>query len=115
MTVTMDGRLPAHLEATAIRRIAESMGGFATVLSRGDKDAGTIAIVIIVRGEPARLYERMPQVDGNRTFVCTTFEDIENKQNFSEILKRRCERDPDLWLIEADIPERERFVAALPG
>ena len=111
----MDARLPAHLEVAGIRRIAESMGGFATVLSRGDRDAGTIAIVIIVRGEPARLYERMPQMDGNRTFVCTALEEIENKEDFSELLRRRCERDPDLWLIEADIPERERFVAALPG
>ncbi|WP_067675865.1 DUF1491 family protein [Tsuneonella dongtanensis] len=111
----MDDRLPAHLEAAGIRRLAESMGGFATILSRGERDAGTIGIVIIGRGEPARLYERMPQLDGNRPFVCTAEEDAENKEEFSAILERRRQRDPDLWLIEADVPERERFVAGLPG
>ena len=111
----MDDRLPAHLEADAIRRIAESMGGFATVLSRGERHAGTIAIVIIGRGKPAWLYERMPTPDGNRRFVRTAEEDTEKQSEFSERLTRRCDRDPDLWLIEADVPERERFVAALPG
>jgi len=98
---------------SAIRRMAESVGGFATVLSKGENDAGTIAIVIIGRGEPAALYERLPQLDGNRPFVLTASEDIDNKQEFLEILKRRTARDPDLWLIEADVPDRERFVATL--
>ena len=110
----MDDRLPAHLEAAGIRRLAESMGGFATVLARGERDAGTIAVVIIGNDEPAALYERLPQIDGNRPFVRTTLEDIENKTGFSELLQRRRSRDPDLWLIEADVPDRERFVAALP-
>ncbi len=108
-----DDRLPAHLEVAGIRRIAESLGGFATVLAKGERDAGTIAIVIIGRGEPAALFERMPQLDGNRVFVCTGKEDIENKEKFSEDLAKLTARDPDLWLIEADVPDRERFVAGL--
>lgn len=111
----MDGRLPAHLEAAGIRRVAESMGGFATILSRGERDAGTIAVVIIGRGEPAALYERMPSIDGTRHFVRTSQRGTENEADFLEKLTRRCARDPDLWLIEVDVPERERFVAALPG
>ena len=112
--MAMDDRLPAHLEAAAIRRLAESMGGFATVLARGERDAGTIAIVIIGRGEPAALYERMPDAAGNRIFVPTTLRDIDKEGDFLAILERRRARDPDFWLIEVDVPERERFVAALP-
>jgi hypothetical protein len=108
-----DGRLPAHLEAAGIRRIAESMGGFAAVLAKGEKDAGTIALVIIGRSEGASLYERMPQLDGNRTFVRTRQQDTENKREFSEHLEKLHARDPDLWLIEVDVPDKERFVAAL--
>lgn len=110
----MDGRLPAHLEAAAIRRLAESMGGFATVLARGERDAGTIGIVIIGRDEPPTLFERMPDAAGNRIFVPTMVQEIENKGHFFSILERRRARDPDFWLIEADVPERERFVASLP-
>lgn len=109
-----DARLPAHLEAAAIRRLAESHGGFATVLARGERDAGTIALVILCRGMPATLYERMPQPGGNRLFVRTGEQDAENPSEFSQRIERMCERDADLWLLEADIPDSERFVAALP-
>lgn len=110
----MDQRLPAHLEAGAIRRLAESSGGFATVLARGERDAGTIGIVIIGRGERDTLFERMPDADGNRIFVPTLTQEPENKQEFWDALARRCSRDPDFWLIEVDVPERERFIASLP-
>ena len=110
----MDARLPANMEVAAIRRLAESMGGFATVLASGEPDAGTIGIVIIGRGERPILYERMPDVAGNRTFVPTLMQNIEKEQEFSQALDRRCSRDGDFWLIEVDVPERERFVAALP-
>ena len=109
----MDSRLPAHVEIGAVRRLAESQGGFATVLAQGERDAGTIALVILCRGKRAVLYERMPQLDGNRRFVRTLEQDIENPQEFFAILKRRRARDPDLWLIEVDVPDSERFVAAL--
>ena len=110
----MDARLSAHIEVAAIRRIAESMGGFATILARGERDAGTIGIVIIGRDEPAVLFERMPDSAGNRTFVATAWQDTEKPSEFSATLERRCSRDPDFWLIEVDVPERERFVASLP-
>jgi hypothetical protein len=111
----MDARLPAHVEVGAIRRLAESLGGFATVLARGEQDAGTIALVILCRGKPPALYERMPQLDGNRPFVRTHAQETEKPQDFLEILERRSARDPDLWLLEADVPDIERFVAALPS
>lgn len=110
----MDTRLPAHLEVAAIRRLAESQGGFATILAKGERDAGTVAIVIIGRGEPAWLCERLPQLDGNRIFVRTVTEDTEKKDEFCERIDKRRRFDTDLWLIEADVPDRERFVAELP-
>lgn len=110
----MDSRLPAHLEVAAIRRIAESQGGFATVLAKGERDAGTIALVILCRGQPSALYERMPQLDGNRLFSRTRQQAAESAEDFFSILDKRRARDPDLWVIEVDIPDSERFVAALP-
>jgi hypothetical protein len=110
----MAARLPAHLEAASILRLAESAGGFGTVLARGERDGGTILLVIICRGGPAQLYERMPQLDGSRLFVATKSEQSENKQEFSQYLDRRRQQDPDLWILEVDIDEAERFVAKLP-
>jgi hypothetical protein len=106
-------RLPAHLEAGAVLRLAESQGGFGTVLAKGERDAGTILLVTTCRGKAARLYERMPQLDGSRSFVTAREENPENKQEFSEYLERRRRQDPDIWLIEVDIDDPERFVAQI--
>ena len=109
-----DGRLPAHLEISAIVRLAESLGGFACVIERGERDAGTLLVATICRGEGARLYERMPQFDGTRAFVLTKSQSAENPAEFYEYLSRRKGQDPDIWVIEVDIADGERFVASLP-
>jgi len=109
----MTGRLPAHLEASAILRLAESQGGFATVLAKGEHDAGTILLVTLCRGAAGALYERMPQLDGSRSFVTVKRENSDNPQEFSEYLARRRQQDQDMWLIEVDIPDPERFIAQI--
>ncbi len=109
----MTTRLPAHLEAGAILRLAESLGGFGTVLAKGEHDAGTILLVTLCRGRDSVLYERMPQLDGSRSFVATKHEDPETPQDFSDYLARRRRQDHDMWLIEVDIADPERFVARL--
>ena len=109
----MDARLPAHLEVSAILRLAESQGGFATVLAKGERDAGTILLVTLCRGEGAVLYERMPQLDGTRKFLAAKRQNSEKPSEFSEYLARRRRQDADCWLIEVDIADPERFVAQL--
>lgn len=109
----MDDRLPAHIEASAIIRLAESLGGFGTILAKGERDAGTILLVTLCRGKDGVLYERMPQLDGSRSFVVSKRENPENTQEFSEYLTRRRSQDQDMWLIEVDIVDPERFVARL--
>ena len=84
------------------------------VLAKGERDAGTVLIVSMFRGRDARLFERMPQMDGSRPFVATKSEDIENKQEFSEYLERRRRQDPDIWILEVDVADAERFIALLP-
>jgi len=108
-------RLPAHLEASSLIRLAQTNGGSAMVLAKGERDAGTILIVTMFRGDCMRLYERMPQLDGTRTFVATRSQDTENKTEFSDYLARRQAQDPDIWIIEVDIDDAERFIALLPN
>jgi len=110
----MDGRLPAHLEAAAILRLAESLGGFGTVIEKGERDSGTILLVTMFRGKAARLYERMPQLDGTRAFVLAREQVTDNPTEFSDYLARRKRQDSDIWILEADIADPERFVASLP-
>lgn len=110
----MDARLPAHVEVSGLIRAVESAGGFATVLSKGERDAGVILILTIERGRNARLYERMPTLDGKRAYRIAKEEDPENKEDFQDYVERRRRQDSDSWIIEVDIADAERFIASLP-
>ncbi|BDW80959.1 hypothetical protein MACH24_03970 [Erythrobacter sp. Dej080120_24] len=107
-------RLPAHLEVSGLIRLVESQGGTAMVLAKGERDAGTILIVTMCRGEDVRLFERMPQMDGTRPFLATKSQDPQKPEEFSEYLDRRRRQDPDIWIVEVDIANAERFVELLP-
>lgn len=109
------GRFPAHVEVSAMIRAAEAAGGFASVIARGERDAGTILILTIERGTNARLWERMPSLDGARKYAVVRSQDTENKNEFDEYLTRRNQRDPDCWIVELDVADAERFIAQFAG
>ena len=104
-------RMPAHLEVSALLRAVETAGGFGTVVAKGERDAGTILILSIEKGENARLWERMPRLDGARVFEVVRKQDAESKKEFQDYLNRRTARDQDAWLIELDIADPERLIA----
>jgi len=106
----MEQRLPAHLEVAALIRRTQSEGGFATVLHKGEREAGTILVVLRDRGGNARIFERMPQADGSRAWHCSRTQDIDNKQDFDSYLDRRGGQDRDLWIVELDIANGERII-----
>lgn len=108
-----EGRLPTHVEVSALIRAVESGGGFATVISKGDREAGVILILTIERGGGARLWERMPRLDGAREFTVACAQDTANMSKFDDYLNRRMSRDADSWVIELDIANPERFIAEL--
>ena len=106
----MAARLSAHIEVSGIIRAVEAAGGFATVLAKGEKDAGTLLVVCVANSGPAKLYERMPGLDGSRRFELTRTENTENKKEFSDYLARRRVQDSDIWIVELDIADGERFI-----
>jgi len=106
----MESRLPAHVEVSALIRQVEAEGGFATVVKKGQREAGTILVILTEKGGNARVFERMPQLDGNRIWHCAKHEDTEKPQEFSEYLQRRASQDADLWILELDIVNGERFI-----
>ncbi|KQM21820.1 DUF1491 family protein [Novosphingobium sp. Leaf2] len=110
----MEPRLPAHLEVTALIRAVTAEGGFAAVLSKGEKEAGTILVVLAHNGADSRIYERMPDLAGNRTWTLSRRQDPEKPFEFRDYLARREAQDPDVWIVELDIAKGERFIGAPP-
>lgn len=110
----MDDRIPAHLEVTGLIRAVEAEGGFAMVLSKGERTAGTLMVICCNRATPARAYERMPQLDGSRKWVLSKEQDPEKPTDFYQWHQRRGMQDDDLWIVELDIENAERFVDVAP-
>ena len=104
----------AHLEVSGLIRRTQSEGGFATVLRKGDADAGTLLIVLTESGRNGRAYERMPLPDGTRGWHCSKSQDPESPMDFEEWLDRRKRQDSDLWLVELDLAGGERLLGLKP-
>jgi hypothetical protein len=105
-----DSRIPAHLEVSGLIRAVQAAGGFATVIATGERDAGTILAVCCERGTNGAAFERMPRPGGSREWTRVRIQDAENPQEFWEYCAKRHQQDPDLWVVELDIPNAERFI-----
>ena len=96
----MDSRLPAHIEVSGMIRAVQQAGGFATVIAKGERDAGTLLVLCCENGTNLRAYERMPEADGSRKWVLSKTQDSENPHEFTEYCDRRQRQDDDLWIVE---------------
>ncbi|MXP40200.1 DUF1491 family protein [Altererythrobacter soli] len=110
----MEDRLPAHMEVTGLLRAVETAGGFGMVIAKGERDAGTLLVVCCENGTACRAYERMPRADGTRGWALSKAQDPENPSEFADYLQRRACQDRDLWVVELDVANGERFIG-LPG
>ena len=108
----MTARLPAYLEVSGLVRAVNGAGGFAAVLHKGEREAGTILVVCAENGANRRVFERMPSLEGDRKWAVALIEHAENKREFDDYLTRREAQDPDVWIIELDIANGERFIGS---
>ena len=103
----MSDRLPSGLEASALCRQVESIGGFAQILSKGDADRGVLVLLIAHRGEVIARLER--QMAADFSYRWTRFDPPD--RDLRSFIDDRSRIDPDFWLIELDVPDAERFIA----
>jgi hypothetical protein len=102
-------RLPSRLLVDLLLRSVSAAGGFATVLAHGDDHGGQILIQCREHGILGPLLER--QFDGVWRAVGPGV--TEGEAADDAYIERRRRSDPDLWLIELDIPQAPQFVAEL--
>lgn len=100
-------RLAAGLKVSALMRAVMAAGGFAVVLARGDDTAGSIAVVVRGRlGEDDVLLAPMMSGEGRYGHM-----EVARGAAIAAWGERARQRDPDLWLVELDIPDAARFIA----
>ena len=107
----MANRLPAHLEVAALVRSAEAAGDFATVLRKGDPDLGSVVLLVASRGRHVSCLERVLDVSGDYRWNGVGPADSASSADVQEFLARRARFDEDLWVVELDIADAERFIA----
>ncbi|MCP1470114.1 hypothetical protein J3E64_001801 [Sphingobium sp. OAS761] len=95
----------------ALRRRVTAEGGFATVLVKGDEISGMILVQTLEKGQECGLFERVPDFTGGyRLLPCGPRPD-EGREALADYVARRRRSDPDLWIVELDVPQAERFAA----
>ena len=108
-------RLTSAMLVSALIRRVQGAGGFAAVLHHGDDHAGAIMLDCVHRGRRLVMLERGSDSigrDGWRSLPALAAND---EQTVSDAIAKRRRFDPDLWLVELDIAEAERFAAEVIG
>ena len=106
-------RVAASVLVSALIRAAEGQGGFGAVLSKGDATAGAILILLVERGGPPQILERVLTPTGDYRWQRTENQAAGNAKTLQKFLQRRRQYDPDLWVLELDVPSAERFAAEM--
>lgn len=107
--MTVEPRLASRILASALLRLAERAGGFGAVLAKGDPESGALTVILAERGERRLVLERAAAMDGTSCWVSIGDRAAGNDSEFAKFLEKRRRIDPDLWLIELDVPSAERF------
>ena len=75
------------------------------------QDRGSVLLLVSSRGRHIVCLERMPSLDGEYCWDVTGPDESAGSAEIAEFLAKRARFDADLWALELDIAEPERFIA----
>ncbi len=109
----MSDRLRSGLLVQALVRRTGEAGGFATVLYKGDPISGAIIVQCPDAERRPRLFERIPDFSKGYRLEPAATSSWGDEGKIAQYLDRRRRSDPDLWVIELDVPNGEQLAAVL--
>ena len=99
----MQPRLTAGLRVAALLRRMDLLGRGAYVVHRGDETAGALALCVVRPGGGAELWAQEYDFDSDaRVWVMQA---SGSARDVDAAAARRRASDPDLWVIELELPE----------
>lgn len=107
----MSDTLATGILVSALLKRVNDSGGMAMVRAKGDADSGGILLILEDRNTPTRMVERALDPRGKPALIASGPADPTDSTERDRYWQRRRARDPDLWVIELDIPSAERFAA----
>jgi hypothetical protein len=105
-------RLKTEIRVSAHVRRAQGAGAFATIVRRGDPDAGAVAVKVYIAKDKARLFIQSRDLDGNAVWR-EPFEEDEGADMEMKIdvwLEKETSIDPDMWIVEIEDREGRAFL-----
>ena len=109
----MSPRVATKILVSALARRAAEQGGFAAILAKGDEVSGSVIVILTERGKDPRILERLLQPDGRYSWQAAGEQAISGLEEVTPFIARRRRIDPDLWILELDVPSPERFTAEM--
>jgi hypothetical protein len=80
-------------------------------MRKGDSDRGSLLLLISSRGVHIAALERVLDLDGGYSWQRLGPPESAGSAEIADFLARRARFDEDLWAIELDIADAERFIA----
>ncbi len=109
----MAGALASKFYVSALIRLAATHGGFAAVLARGDETGGALILSVREKGRFSGLWGRILGLDGSYGWEPLGPQDVVDEAASEAYISRYRRNDPDLWVVELDIPDAAQFIAQL--
>lgn len=95
----MFSSLKASVWTSALLRRATGAGAFATIIHKGDPDAGAALVKVRKSNAETVLYRAMREMDGSRIWLP---KGPEAEAKIDQMIADRLDMDPDLWVIEIE-------------
>jgi hypothetical protein len=104
-------RLASAIFVSALLREVHARGGSGVVVTKGDPTAGALLLLCADRGQPTGAYDYVLDQQGGYVWTALGAKHIESAEAIAALCARRRAIDPDLWIVELDIANGERFIA----
>jgi hypothetical protein len=103
--------LRTEIWVAALIRRAQVGGAFATVAAKGDLDAGAVVVKVNFLDGRAQAYAPAWDGEGRRAWINPLGSDAPDAEaRVDDYLRRRRERDPDLWVVEIEDRRGRHFI-----
>jgi hypothetical protein len=80
-------------------------------MKKGDEERGSLLLFVASRGVHIASLERVLNLDGSYRWQLVGPPESAGSAEIADFLARRTRFDEDLWAIELDIADAERFIA----
>ncbi len=103
--------LASNIVAGGLLQAAQTIGGNGVVLLRGEASRGSILVVLTNRGRIEVILERILDSQGDYCWNRTKNNESLQSETVAQFIGKRKRFDPDIWALELDVPDVERFIA----